>query len=97
MGITYEEAETLLRFAPASEHTRSAINAVMSQKQFVGIMSGCLAERSKENLIAGIMEKRFWQAYKDQRRPRITPEMRYMISKMAKEGLGPEDMTEYGL
>jgi hypothetical protein len=68
----------------------------MSQKQAVGIMSDLLESKNSDYLISGLIEKRFWQVYKDQRRPRVTPEMRYMISKMAAEGLGPEDMKGYG-
>lgn len=63
------EALIMLDSAPQGEKP-AAINRVMSQKQAVDIVRKGLLSMSPDSRLDSLYEKRVWQVFKNQRRPR---------------------------
>lgn len=62
------EALSLLAGAPRS-HIPSHVNPALTQSQFVSIVETSVSGMSRETL-DDLIEKRVWQAVKNQKRPR---------------------------
>ena len=63
------EALKMLESAPQSEKP-AAINRVLSQKQAVDIVRKGLLSKSPDSRLDRLYEKRVWQVFKNQRRPK---------------------------
>ena len=63
------EALAMLDSAPQGEKP-AAINRIMSQKQAVEIVRKGLLSYPLDSKVTGLYEKRVWQVFKNQRRPK---------------------------
>ena len=65
--MTKSEALEMLKTAPATSKI-SKLNSSLTEKQVVEIMIKSMEEGREE--LSALAEKRVWQAYKNQRRPK---------------------------
>lgn len=73
--MTVQDALVMLDNAPQSEKP-AAINKVMSQKQAVEIVRKGLASWPLTKELNALYEKRVWQVFKNQKRPRYIKDAR---------------------
>ena len=67
------QAKKLLDTAPVSDTIYSKVNPVFTQKEIVGIVRAAVKWHHSKGAkveLHPILEKRVWQAVKDQRKPR---------------------------